>query len=91
MELSSRDWALTLLMIQRLQQTCKAFEQMFGSLCLSLQEAGLSGEQIRRLNEEWDRALQNHIEDFSAKEDVTQITSSGVFKGTRTTTLEDGA
>lgn len=78
-----------MLMIQRLQQTCNAFEEMFGKLCVSLNQAGLSAEQIQALNEEWDRSMKVHIEEMSAHEEVLHITDRGVFKGKKTRSLED--
>jgi len=90
MEVSTRDWALALSMIERLQQTCKAFEEMFGKLCPYLSQAGLSTEQIQALNDDWDRSMTNHIDDVTAKEeDFHLLTETGVVKGTKTRTLED--
>ena len=89
MEISTKDWVVALLMIQRLQQTCSAFEEMFGKLCLSLNQAGLSAEQIQALNKEWDISWKTHVEEISDQEDFLHITETGVLKGKKTRTLED--
>lgn len=90
MEISTRDWVVALMMIQRLQQTCMAFEEMFGKLTVYLKQAGLSAKQIRALNEEWDRSCRNNIEELSAQEGfVHRITGTGVDKRKKIKTLED--
>lgn len=89
MEVSTRDWLVAMLMIQRLNQTCNAFEEMFGKLCVSLSQAGLGAEQIQKLNDEWDRSMKTHVEEISNQEAFQYLTENGVGKEMTTRTLED--
>lgn len=77
MEISSREWVLTLLMIQRLEQKCNALNEMLGQLSLTLRKAGVSDDLLRALNESWDSRWEANVEELGG----TRITDTGVFKG----------
>lgn len=77
MEISSREWVVTLLMIQRLQQTCNAFNEMFVQLIATLGKAGVNEDLLQALSESWNNRWKANVEEIGD----THITDTGVFKG----------
>ena len=92
MEISVRDWALAMFMIQRLHEICEAHNEMFGKLNAQMGSAGLfSAEQMMALENDWQQSYATNVQtdELTSTTMVEAITDTGVLKGQRRVTLED--
>lgn len=90
MEISSREWAVALLMIRLLQQKCDVLNGMFGDLTVRLSQSGVGMDSMRSLEEDWKKRWKTKVEEIIVqKESVEHISDTGVFQGERSVTIED--
>ena len=88
MEITARDWALTVSMIEKLRQRCHAYDEMFGALLYHLVKAGiLTQTQGDALNAEWDQSCET-LEEFNASSEIERISETGVSKSQESMTLD---
>jgi hypothetical protein len=90
MEISARDWALALTMIEKLRQRCDAHNEMLGKLLVHLVNAGaLTNTQGNALNAEWNQSEAQHIEEITASGVIERVTDTGASKDETRKSLED--
>jgi len=92
MEVSERDWALAMCMIDRLRKICDAHNEMFGKLTIHLREAEvLNDEQAMALERDFERSyaeVDHEERATSVNEVITQLTRTGAFQGMMRRTIE---
>lgn len=86
MDISAKEWALALTMIEKLRLTCDAHGEMFGQLLYHLVNGRvLTKKQGEALNAEWNQCYGNLDEfdkEFSVQgEERVHITETGALKG----------
>jgi hypothetical protein len=88
MQITTRDWALAVSMIEKLRQRCHAHDEMFGTLLYHLVKAGiLTQRQGEALNAEWDQSCEA-LEEFNASSEIERISETGVSKSQESITLD---